>query len=288
MTADYRQGKWARAILAQQRPDGTWPGIFHSMARPGKAPLCTEQALRRLHILGFRAADEPIRRSLCTMAACLRGERKIDTYWERGLDWAMFEPLMLAAWIRRFDPEQPDALAYGRRWARVIEQAFSHGSYDDATYLTAYEDEFRRRAHHPRPLAFSPFYHAMLLPGLLQPDTESALVQHLLNRPDGMYYVYPHALLNPPAGFASRETASWLEAVALLAAYPHALEQLTFASVWLQLSCRPDGTWDLGPDANDRVHFPLADSWRSEAVRRADCTAHIRTLLKCITPERKI
>lgn len=94
---DHRSGKWAASILAAQHPDGTWGNMFHSMAQPTRAPLSTEQALRRLHVLGFTIADAPIRRCLDTMAACLRGERKIDAYWEKGIDWAMFEPLMLAA-----------------------------------------------------------------------------------------------------------------------------------------------------------------------------------------------
>ena len=121
----HRHGKWAAAILSAQQQDGTWGAGFHGMAQPTNAPLTTEQALRRLHALGFTREDEPIRRCVDTLAACLRGERKIDTYWEKGIDWAMYEPLMLSAWIRRFDPDQPDALVYAKRWAKVIEAAFA-------------------------------------------------------------------------------------------------------------------------------------------------------------------
>lgn len=280
---DHRTGKWAAALLASQQPDGTWPNwCFHSMAQPGKAPLCTEQALRRLHALGFTMADETIRRSVATMAACLRGERKIDTYWEKGLDWAVYEPLMLAAWIRRFAPEDPDALAHARRWARVIEAAFASGELDEAAYCAAYEDEFHRKERHPRPIAFTPFYHAMLLPGVLSPTTERAMAQHILLK--GMYYVYPKPLIHPPEPFASKETSCWLGALETLATYPCAKEQLAFAAAHLYLNTRPDGTWDLGPKANDGVYFPLSDSWRSEAARIADCTERIRAFLRRIDP----
>lgn len=277
---DYRQGRWARELLAQQQPDGTWPGwCFHSMAQPGKAPLTTEQALRRLHALGFTAADEPIRRIVDTMAACLRGERKIDTYWERGIDWAMFEPTMLAAWIRRFDPTQADALTFAQRWARVTEAAFADGLFDASAWLSAYEAEFHRRVYHPSPLGFMPFYHGLLLPGLLTPAAEQAMVRHVLDRPDGMYYIYPHPLRRPPAAFASKETSQWLEALEILTAYPSARAEMIFAAAWLRLSADPDGAWDLGAKAADRVHFPLSDSWRSGAVRRADCTQRILSFL---------
>lgn len=274
---DARNGRWAREILAQQQPDGLWPGGFHGLALPGKVPLTTEQALRRLHALGFTGDDAPIRCCVDTLVSCLRGERKVDAYWERGIDWAMFEPLMLAAWIRRFDPGQPDALAFARRWAKVTESGFASGAYDEAAWSAAYEAEFHRADRHPRPLGFAALYHAMLLPGLLSPDAERAMVRHVLAT--GVYYVHERPLMPPPAAFASRETARWLSALSLLTSYPAARELLGFAAAWLRLNARPDGTWDLGPGAADRTLFPRSDSWRSEAIRRKDCTDCINAFL---------
>ncbi len=284
MTADYRTGKWAQLILAQQQPDGLLPGMFHSMAVPRGTMLTTEQALRRLHALGFTRDDEPIRRALTTMSACLRGERKIDAYYERGIDWAMYEMLMLAAWVRRFDPNNEAALDWGRRWAGVAEAAFAAGSLDSAVWNAAYEDTFRRRAHHPQPISLTPFYHGMLLPNLLTQKAERALVRHILHSPGGMYYVYEQPLTEPPFPFEGRETSRWLAALEMLAAFPHARDELDFAASWLRMHQQPDGSWDLGRDARDQVHFPLSDSWRREAIRRADCTWRIEQLLTRIEP----
>lgn len=278
---DHRTGKWAAAILAAPEADGTWGAGFHSMAQPTQAPLTTEQALRRLHVLGFTIEDEPIRRCVDTMAACLRGERKIDAYWEKGFDWAMYEPLMLAAWIRRFDPLQPDALAYARRWARVAEAGFASGAYDECAWIAAYEAEFHRKERHPSPLGFTAFYHGMLLTDVLSPETASTLVQHILAQ--GMYYIYAKPLIHPPATFASKDTSYWLAALEILAEYPCAKEYLSFAVAHLYLNADSDGQWDLGPKANDRVYFPLSDSWRTEALRKADCTERIRRFLDKIT-----
>ncbi len=281
--ADHRAGRWARELLASQQADGTWPAwCFHSMAQPGSGPVATEQALRRLHALGFTIADEPVRRIVDTMAACLRGERKIDAYWESGIDWAMFEPTMLAAWIRRFDPEQPDALAFARRWARVISAALASGAMDEAAYRSAYEAEFRRSARHPQPLGFMPFYHAMLLPGLLPPETEAALIRCILDHPDGMYYVRPHPLRRPPDAFASKDTSRWLAALELLTAYPAARKELSFAAAWLRMNALPDGSWDMGAKAADKIYFPLSDSWRSRSIRQADCTERIQAFLSAL------
>lgn len=278
---DHRTGKWAAAILAVQNADGTWGTGFHSMAQPAGAPLTTEQALRRLHALGFTRGDEPIRRCVAVMSACLRGERKIDAYWEKGIDWAMYEPLMLAAWIRRFDPDQPDALAYARRWAKVAESAFASGRLVDAAWNAAYEDEFHRRERHPLPIGFTAFYHAMLLQGVLSPEAETAMVQHILDA--GVYYVYARPLTNPPPLFAARETSCWLAALELLADFPCARDKLAFAAAHLYLNIGADSQWDLGAKASDRVYFPLSDSWRTEAARKADCTERIHRFLDKIT-----
>ncbi len=252
---------------------------FHSLAEPRGALLSTEQALRRLYVLGFTKEDEPIRRTLDTLSACLRGERKIDASWEKGIDWAMFEPLMLAAWVRRFDPENPEALALGRRWARVAEAAFASGTLDASAWNAAYEQEFHRKERHPHPLGLWAFYHGMLLPGLLTEPAERALLHHLLTRPDGMYYIDPKPLMPPPAECSGRDTSRWLAALEVLSAWPTAPEALAFAAAWLRLSRRPDGTWDLGAGANDKVYLPLSDSWRREEARRADCTLRIERLL---------
>ena len=59
---DYRNGKIAEQIVALQNEDGTWGNEFHSLSIPNnKKPLTTEQALRRLKLLGFTIKDEPVR-----------------------------------------------------------------------------------------------------------------------------------------------------------------------------------------------------------------------------------
>ena len=278
---DHRTGKWAAALLAAQNPDGTWGSVFHSMSRPTGKDFTTEQALRRLHALGFTIADEPIRRCVDTLAACLRGERKIDAWWEKGLDWAMFEPLMLAAWIRRFDPEQPDALAFARRWAKVVEAAFASGQLDESAWNAAYEAEFHRRERHPNPLGLWAFYHGMLLPGVLSPDCERAFVRHILHA--GMYYVHPAPLVHPPAELASRQASYWLAALEVLAEYACAREELAFAAAWLHMSAEADGMWDFSPAAKDGLYFPLSDAWRTTEFRKADSTARVRRFLDRIS-----
>lgn len=113
---NYKDGKNAQQIIALQKEDGTWGKEFHSLAIPtNKAPLTTEQALRRLKYLGFTIEDEPIRKAVDCMVSCLRGERKIDDYWETGRDWDLFTKLMLSTWVRIFEPDNAVALEIALR-----------------------------------------------------------------------------------------------------------------------------------------------------------------------------
>ena len=59
----YKDGKWAKQILAIQQEDGKW-GWFHSLGQLSGAPLTTEQALGRLEILGYTRDDVCIQKAL--------------------------------------------------------------------------------------------------------------------------------------------------------------------------------------------------------------------------------
>lgn len=278
---DHRNGLWAREIIAQQHEDGTWGNMFHSLAVPdGKHLLTTEQALRRLWRLGFTAEDEPIRRAMDCMTACLRGERKIDDYWEKGHDWTLYTRLMLATWVRIFEPENPEALAVARQWARVIEAAFKPGYYDHAAYLAAYEQVLGSLAKGAREGDFVIFYQMALLQGLLDAKTESLMLDYVLEHPAGMYYIYNKPLDILPECFASREASCYLAAIEVLAGYASAPAKLGFVAEWLETNRLEDGQWDMGVKAKDSVYFPLSDSWRKVDMRKADCTKRVEKLLE--------
>ncbi len=279
MSRDHRTGEAAGSILATQHPDGTWGNCFHSMAIPtSRQPLTTEQALRRLYALGFTLADEPVRRAVGCMEACLRGERRIDGYTETTRNWALFTRIMLAAWIRVFDPDNPLALEVARQWVGIMENAYAAGRYDESAFLAAYTHTFGKPVS-LRDTGFADFYHLQLLRGVLTPATEELFLEDILSRPDGIYYLYGKPLRQPPAVFASRETVQYLDALDVLSGYRLAREKLTFATCWLRNQADADGRWDLGPKAKDQLHLPLSDSWRRREDRIADCTEWISALL---------
>lgn len=239
----------------------------------------TEQALRRLKILGLTQEHPAIQKALAYLARCLRGEASIPDHREKVIDWEVFTALMLASWLRIFSPQHPGALAVANKWAEITQFAFRSISFSQSAYEEAYFRSFGKPPWGGKVINFSTFYLVSLLPETLPLKTETAMLDHFLANPSGMYYIYPKPIGELPPVFASLQTSRYLGAVELLAQYHAGKDKLAFVVPWLKHNQLPDGSWDLGASAKDDVYFPISDSWRKEAVRRADCTRRITALL---------
>ncbi len=282
---NYKNGIIAQQIMELQKEDGTWGNEFHSMAMPkAKHPLTTEQALRRLWILGFTIEDAPIRKAVDCMTSCLRGERRIDNYWEKTMDWDLFTKLMLSTWVKIFEPDNELALAFAKQWVNIIEKTFAGGSYNSETYREAYQWEFYKKAKGPREIDFVSFYQINLLQGLLSEETESRMLDYVINHDGGIYYIYGKPIRELPKDFATLETSRYLAAVEMLANYKSAKEKLKFVAEWLEANQDENGQWDLGTKAKDNFYFPLSDSWRTAEYRKADCTEKVLSILQKLKP----
>lgn len=268
--------KWIAPIQALQQPDGGW-GCFHTLGAGGI--LSTEQALRRLHILGCTRAHPAMARALAYLRACFSGQRTIPDRVEHWRDWPVFVDLMLATWIRLLDPADVPALKHAQRWADVLCRAFASGTYDHTAYLDAYRQTFGLRAHCPRLADYRCFYILSLTAGLLERGTAAAMVRHVLGFEGGVYYICDGPMLHPPQVFASRKTSRYLAGVQLLARHPADGRPLDFAADWLVQHRGEDGQWDLGRQARDGVYFPLGDDWRTPQRRKADCTRRVMAVL---------
>nr|WP_300809307.1 hypothetical protein [uncultured Acetatifactor sp.] len=280
---DYRSGKWAKEILDSRNEEGMW-GNFHTLAQPVRnKAITTEQAIRRLRILGFTKEDEAVQAVLERMCLCVSGEKKIDDYYEKKHDWPLFEKLMLSAWIRLFEPENEIALNVARQWAYIAERAFRSGRYDREDDMEAFGQQFGRKPKSSFETGFGMFYHVVLLQGVLTTETENRLLDYYISRPDGIYYVYDKALSILPEEFASKKTSYYLAAIEALSGYPQARGNLGFVAEWIDSNKDRSGRWDLGPGAKDGVYFPLSDSWRKPECRIADCTERINGILQKIS-----
>jgi len=278
---EYKESRWAREIISLQHEDGSW-GYFHSLGVPTKInAITTEQALRRLEILGFTIDDVPIQKAVSYMRSCLSGESQIPDRREKLHDWDLFTSLMLSAWIRRFDPEDKLAGDAAKKWAEIISSSFLDGTYRHDRYEKAYRQVFRKAPRGGRFVDFVHFYTVSLLCNYLDKAVEEAMFDYILGHDTGIYYIYEKCLQYPPEAFRSKRASSYIGAIELLSEYknPRCKAKLGFVAEWLNRNREPDGSWDMGPDAKDGVYFPLSDSWRSKETRKKDCTYRILRLI---------
>jgi hypothetical protein len=272
--------KWVQQIIAIQHNDGSW-GDFHTLSQPTKEqPMTTEQALRRLRILGLTKDDEPIARVLSYMEKNLKQPHP-TVFHEKKHNSKTYGDLMLAAWIRLFDPQNETALDVAQKWANVITCAFGGGTYCHADYIRAYETEFTKLNPKAGCLAnFVVFYQLALMPDLLSNEVESRMLDYVLAYQGGIYYIYENTLHTLPEQFASRKASRYLSAIELLSAYSHAPAKLGFVANWLKSQQDKNGQWDMGSIVKDGIHFPLSDSWRKAEDRKRDCTVRVSNLLQ--------
>ena len=279
---DNNQSKWIQKIVELQHADGSW-GYFHSLSQPTKKQtMTTEQALRRLRILGLTAEYEPVRRALEYTEKCFTGELSIPDRTEVKPDWPLFLNIVFATWLRLFVPKHELAAAVTAKWADIIESAFESGSFEQTRYDEAYRAALRPQGKHIFYFkSFVNFYPLALLPGALSPETERRMFDYIMDFPGGVYYFgYTRPVSELPPVFASVETSRYLAMLELLSQYGAAREKLAFAVDWLINNKDENGQWDLGAKANDGIYFPLSDSWRNAEDRKRDCTVRIERLMK--------
>ncbi len=281
---ELKDSHWAHEIVSLQSEDGNW-GYFHTLSNPTKRnPITTEQALRRLQILGFTIEDKPIQKAVSYLHHCLTGAKQIPDRREKLHNWDIFTALMFSTWIRRFTLEDALANQTAKLWAGIIGQAFESGTYDHNRYVKAYHQVFNLNPRGGRLIDFVNFYLVSILSNLLDEESEQSLFDYLLNHETGIYYIYGERLSHPPQDFQSKQASRYIGAIELLAEYKNqnCKEKLKFVGEWLDQNRGPDGLWDMGPVVKDGIHFPLSDSWRKTEARKQDCTYRITKLTKKI------
>lgn len=273
---NYRNGKWANQIISMQHPDGSW-GCFHTLRGDSDTPMTTEMALLRLELLGYTAEDDCIKRAIAHMETLLHtGE--LPEGKEKTSDFETFVDLIVAARIRRFTDRCESANEIAGKWAQVITNAFSSGTYSQTDYDECYTQVFGRKPKGGRLIDFVNFYQLSILPGMLDKQTESRMLDYVLSHEDGIYYVYENRLDGVPDEFQSKKASRYLAAIELLARYESGKDKLSFAYDWLKANQQTDGTWDMGAAAKDGVYFPLSDRW-DKTTRITDSTHRIGKLI---------
>lgn len=279
----YKESRWAEKIINLQKQDGSW-GYFHTLSEPGKNPVTTEQALRRLEILGFSINDECIQKAVMYMHDCLTGEKALPDRREKLHDWDIFTQLMLAAWIRRFTENDDKANHIADIWTLIISSAFKSGKYSQEDYLTAYRNVFSQEARGGRLVDFVSFYQVSLISDRLDLNTEGLVFDYIMKHSSGVYYIgYNRQACSLPNEFCSKNASRFLATIELMSLYKHNLKKLQFVLDWLHSNRNQEGKWDMGSSSKDFIHFPLSNSWRNKQARIDDCTYRIEKLINIIS-----
>ena len=279
----YKESKWAKEIISQQKPNGMW-GDLHSLSEPSRKPITTEEALRRLKILGYSAEDECIIRALDYLNNCISDKTLIPERPEKLHNWDILTDMILATWIRCFTRDNTLANEIAMNWARIINFAFANGAYNHDAYETAYGNTFAIKPKGGRLVDFVNFYQISLIADCLNAGIEEMVVDYIMSR-NGIYYVYNDFLFALPSNFMSKQASHYLAAIELMAAYQRSKHKLYFVVDWLNGCKNERGVWDMGAKAKDGIYFPLSDSWRSKTAREADCTYRVQKLIDKITGE---
>ncbi len=268
----YKNTQAARKIIEAQDECGLW-GLFHGLSEPTNKQLTTEQALRRLQVLGFTIEDDCIKKSVAFMEACLLGHEVMPDRREKSHNWDLFQDLMLATWIRRITLDSEPANKIAERWARVIGAGFVNKTFDAEAYNAQYFQEFGEKIYggiFQNPVNL---YQVSLVQGLLEADVEKDYVDYILNNEGGIYYYgYQKRLIELPDQFASKQTTKFLACIELLLGFKSSHEKLAYVFDWLDSNKNGQGLWDMTGKAKDKIHLPLSDSWRNKEDRVKDCS----------------
>ncbi|MSU00383.1 hypothetical protein [Tissierella pigra] len=281
---DYKNSKWASDIIDLQKDDGSW-GYFHTLSEPSKQnPITTEQAIRRLEILGYTINDSPIIKAVSYMQDCLAGKKEIPDRKEKLHNWNIFTTLMLSTWIRRFTKDDNNANNVARKWIDIISHAFEKGVYDNNIYIETYQKKYKLPPRGGRLLDLSTFYQISLIANSLEDEVAVALFDYVLQHQSGIYYIYDKKISVLPELFKSKQASRYIGAIELLSKYknPGCKNKLEFVVEWLNNNKEPEGFWDMGTTVKDGVRFPLSDSWRSKDLRIKDCTYRISNVINKI------
>jgi hypothetical protein len=285
---EFKKGKWAKEIIELQHDDGSWGKLFHTLSNPvSKQPLTTEQALRRLNILGFTIDDEPIKKAVKYMNDCLTEKNHIpDRNEKTHTPWKKYIELMLSTWIKIFTNDNDMANSVALSWCDIINSTFFFFFYDHDLYVCLFEDFLETKIYPraPRWNDFVSFYTVSLLTNELDKKIESQYFKYVLEHNAGVYYVYPKKLTKVPNVFCTKSTSYYLRAIELLAKYdnPECKKQLKFIVKWLKENMTKNNEWDMGKEVKDGILFPLSDYWKTEENMIKDCTYRIRKLLESI------
>ena len=137
--------KIVKEITDQQLEDGSWDR-FHTLSSNSITNITTENAIRRLLILGLDADDEPIQKAFLYMEKYLKNEIDYRDGKEAFSDWREITELFTAAWMLEIDGQSKIAGTVADKWANLITRCFTGKNLNLINYSNAFLEIFQVQA----------------------------------------------------------------------------------------------------------------------------------------------
>ncbi len=270
-------------LSAAQQPDGTW-GRFHTQDTAVKGSFPTSEfAIQRALALGLDRHSPILKKAAGFIQAHLQGHTTWSDPPEKH-DHPLIFPHNIrsvsAAMLALIDNDHPALEPLWRYWAAVVEGAFAGGSYNREAELACHQ----RLAGIPS-RRYTPchvLYPLVILSATRQrlpPELEHRLLEFVMHKADGVYYVYERSLAEFPR-LEQRGFESWFHAQELVSRFACWKEWAPAALNWLWQQRDAQGLWDIPSASGRSFAFPLSESWRRAANRRIDWSVNILRLAR--------
>ncbi|WP_196156974.1 hypothetical protein [Reinekea sp. G2M2-21] len=276
------KSKQVAKITGQQLEDGSWDR-FHTLSTRSIKKITTENAVKRLLILGLGKDDLPLRRAFSYMEKYLLREIDYRDDKENLSDWREINELFSAAWMLEIDNSSSIANRVADKWAMLITQSFTQQEFNYRDYLAAFKKIFKVDAG-KRVWNLECFHVVSIARGRLEPKTENRFIKHILGGDKGLYYLTSCGKLDSiPSEFMSRNAVRFIWSHYFLSRFPSYKKYSEPVCNWLKINRLEDGLWDFGPKSKDDVFLPYSDSWRIHINRKIDSTILVENYLQSVS-----
>lgn len=250
--------KFIKSIEYTQNERGFWQP-FHGY---------TEETIRRLLSFGLDKKHVCLKRVSKYLIKVLNCEEEWNQYEKQDNPlWypKIFMPLVSSAMLSLIDKDNQILQARRQQWSYVAKESFVDGVYNRDKNIKAIDDCFG--VYTKRPIPPFNYYTLLLLTpdgerSYIDPQTDQAIVDYLMNEADGLVYVYnnkPHDMVNIDVqNRDSRDFWHWLRALSIVSKYHGWSKYKDEYNEWILSQAKADGLWKFPK----KFDFTVSNQWR--------------------------
>jgi hypothetical protein len=276
--------RWVQELHETQWADGTW-GRFHTQDTKAKQAIpTTEIGIDLALAYGLNKHDALLAKTVTFIEDHIAGKESWRDRAEKHDDpnlWQVLTPFISAANLALIDDDHEMLGYFVNSWVEIVMAAFQSGTYDRQAEIDMFNEGLK--LHTKNPPAFHNKYPLILLSSKisrLDPQLEGRILDHILSRPDGVYYLYDGLLSQMPA-VSERKFYYWLATQLILSRFPGWFHFIEPYLIEMLSQHSKDGLWSFSERVPRRPYspLPLSESWYRKANKCIDCSVLILKLL---------